>query len=403
MGVSNNRGTPKWMVKVMEHQIFFNWMIGGYGTLFLETPIYIYIINHCFLDPYERTRMTHGKYPAWLIGWNINSPWVVGWVKNSYMDGGWNGAPINGRKWMGSWGSCLGYMSGMKSYPVMWGLWQKPWNKDPIIKQFLAVHFLTSLGWPGGRMVVNDLFRRLLFLGLGGIGMYWVYVYIYIHILICIFKYIYICTHRFPWSFAECFFNDFFLLRLFGTVVPCSWFLKLFVANQPTPPPPTYPPSEIRVEITPTLLGKQWWIPMLNASGIPTVPTRCQQRSWLAALWCDCCCIGSQVSNLYGGPWACLMLLKPNCLDWNHFFGSSLWLFQRCEICSEAALSLWNDQGFRNFCGGRVRNFWTYRVATKESATQQAPFFVHTHSKMCRRLLHAWCQAHCFPDTLSEQ
>ena len=143
--------------------------------------IYIYIINHCFLDPYERTRMTHGKYPAWLIGWNINSPWVVGWVKNSYMDGGWNGAPINGRKWMGSWGSCLGYMSGMKSYPVMWGLWQKPWNKDPIIKQFLAVHFLTSLGWPGGRMVVNDLFRRLLFLGLGGIGMYWVYVYIYIY------------------------------------------------------------------------------------------------------------------------------------------------------------------------------------------------------------------------------
>ena len=37
LGVSKNRATPKWMVKVMENPIK-KWMIWGYIALFLETP-----------------------------------------------------------------------------------------------------------------------------------------------------------------------------------------------------------------------------------------------------------------------------------------------------------------------------------------------------------------------------
>ena len=37
MGVSENRGIPKWMVKIMEHPIN-PWMIWGYH-FFLDTPI----------------------------------------------------------------------------------------------------------------------------------------------------------------------------------------------------------------------------------------------------------------------------------------------------------------------------------------------------------------------------
>ena len=41
MDVSKNRDTPKWMVKIMENPI----KIDDLGVpLFLETPIYIYII-----------------------------------------------------------------------------------------------------------------------------------------------------------------------------------------------------------------------------------------------------------------------------------------------------------------------------------------------------------------------
>ena len=40
MDVSKNRGTPKWMVKIMENPI----KMDDLGVpLFLETPIYIYI------------------------------------------------------------------------------------------------------------------------------------------------------------------------------------------------------------------------------------------------------------------------------------------------------------------------------------------------------------------------
>ena len=39
LGVSNNRGTLKWMI--CNGKTLLKWMIGG-GTLFLETPIFIY-------------------------------------------------------------------------------------------------------------------------------------------------------------------------------------------------------------------------------------------------------------------------------------------------------------------------------------------------------------------------
>ena len=37
-------------------------------------------------------------------------------------------------------------MPGMEYYPVMWGLFHKPWNEDPVIKQ--PVCHGSSL-WPG--------------------------------------------------------------------------------------------------------------------------------------------------------------------------------------------------------------------------------------------------------------
>ena len=39
VGVSKNRGTPRWMVKIMENP-FFLWMIWGENPLFLETSMY---------------------------------------------------------------------------------------------------------------------------------------------------------------------------------------------------------------------------------------------------------------------------------------------------------------------------------------------------------------------------
>ena len=41
MGVSKNRGTPKWMVYFMENPIKLKWMIWGVFPLFLETPIFL--------------------------------------------------------------------------------------------------------------------------------------------------------------------------------------------------------------------------------------------------------------------------------------------------------------------------------------------------------------------------
>ena len=47
MGVSKNRGTPKWMVKIMENPIEMDDL--GENPLFSETSIYIYTYfdNYC--------------------------------------------------------------------------------------------------------------------------------------------------------------------------------------------------------------------------------------------------------------------------------------------------------------------------------------------------------------------
>ena len=44
MGVSKNRGTPKWMVKIMENPMN-KWMIWGKTPLFLETPTYHFSLH----------------------------------------------------------------------------------------------------------------------------------------------------------------------------------------------------------------------------------------------------------------------------------------------------------------------------------------------------------------------
>ena len=63
----------------------------------------------------------------WILTWNIIPPHskliacqtVNSWNKGEPVEQ-WKRAP-----------SCVGYMSGMTSYPVRWGLFLKPWNKDP--------------------------------------------------------------------------------------------------------------------------------------------------------------------------------------------------------------------------------------------------------------------------------
>ena len=44
-------------------------------------------------------------------------------VTNPMFSGGWK----KSSEWKST--GCLGYMSGMKNYPVMWGSFHKPWNK----------------------------------------------------------------------------------------------------------------------------------------------------------------------------------------------------------------------------------------------------------------------------------
>ena len=64
--------------------------------------------------------------------------------------GGWHCAEFGWVLWMFFWGpckkrrapkGCLGYLLGMENYPAMWGLFHKPWNKDPNVT--LDVDFCT--------------------------------------------------------------------------------------------------------------------------------------------------------------------------------------------------------------------------------------------------------------------
>ena len=58
MGVSKNRGTPKWMVYFMENPIKMDDL--GKKKLFSETPIYIYIQQ--FIIP--------SNIGSWFFHWN---------------------------------------------------------------------------------------------------------------------------------------------------------------------------------------------------------------------------------------------------------------------------------------------------------------------------------------------
>ena len=50
MGVSKNRGTWKWMVKIVENPIKID-DLGG-PPLFLETPICVYIYTYIYISVY---------------------------------------------------------------------------------------------------------------------------------------------------------------------------------------------------------------------------------------------------------------------------------------------------------------------------------------------------------------
>ena len=85
----------------------------------------------------------HGIW--WLI-WLYNGVLTsLGWEKNIQLgkrenmgkphryDQNEDENPSNekkGHKWL-----FVGYFSGMKYYPVVWGLFHKPWHKDPVLKQ----------------------------------------------------------------------------------------------------------------------------------------------------------------------------------------------------------------------------------------------------------------------------
>ena len=73
MGVSKNRGTPKWMVKIMENPIKMD-DLGGKPPLFLEIPIYRCMMS-CFILLYDTTQYSktwgiHHRFPrrSWIPG-----------------------------------------------------------------------------------------------------------------------------------------------------------------------------------------------------------------------------------------------------------------------------------------------------------------------------------------------
>ena len=66
MGVSKNRGTPKWMVKIMEHPIY-KWMIWGVPTHHLR--------KHPKVGNFQRFRhFWPQNWGLWKIWW---SPWTL--------------------------------------------------------------------------------------------------------------------------------------------------------------------------------------------------------------------------------------------------------------------------------------------------------------------------------------
>ena len=135
-----------------------------------------------------------------------------------------------------------------------------------------------------------------------------------------------------------------------------------------------------------------------HASGIPTVPTRCQH-----AESCNLHRIPGFKFVRNVAPWRVWCCWNQIALTASVFWAQAYECFNVVR-CSEAS-SLWNDQGFpgfRNFCCGRVRNLWTYRVATTESGTEQSTVFI-IHIPKCAGDSFMADARHSVSDTLSEQ
>ena len=82
MGVSKNRGSPKWMVKIMVPNPMNKWMIWGEKTLFLVQHPYILMgscpHNFCFRFSLGSS-ISHQK-GSWMSRWKLGSmvsTWVI--------------------------------------------------------------------------------------------------------------------------------------------------------------------------------------------------------------------------------------------------------------------------------------------------------------------------------------
>ena len=62
MGVSKNRGTPKWMVKIMEHPIKMD-DLGGKPTIFENVHVGVMVISGFSMLPLRWERWRHNDFP----------------------------------------------------------------------------------------------------------------------------------------------------------------------------------------------------------------------------------------------------------------------------------------------------------------------------------------------------
>ena len=141
MGVSKNRGTPKWMVYFMENPI--KWMIWGVlPPIFGSTPIYMFInigvSNWSFIVPFGAR-----CGPIWTSCWEINCRdcvWIL-WVTWVSSCGCWT---KNRGFWPPNYPILIGF--GTIIFTIQKLGYQYFWKHPCKIRFF--VNFPQFTGWP---------------------------------------------------------------------------------------------------------------------------------------------------------------------------------------------------------------------------------------------------------------
>ena len=101
--------------------------------------------------------------PAKFLSCMVNTPVVS---PNKF-----HGRVLSVEQWKKGPRVSLGYFSGTKSYPVMWGFFHKPWNKDQLDNQdskerkgprfFCSVGFLFEILWLRSTIMLHAKIREM--------------------------------------------------------------------------------------------------------------------------------------------------------------------------------------------------------------------------------------------------